>query len=204
MTIAGKIYIIAFVSFFGTGLYLTIKSHNESVVKEINSKGKIKSDSLLMSNLTLKVTKLYSSDSLYRSAVKKSGYKYDSIKGIIIKPQVNIQSVQNNGRAIQNNAPNFGNQIVGDINLNTGRKFDDNSKREALQLLKGRENQKISITSVMGDPESFNLATEIKEFLIQQKFLVDGVGQSVFSKPIYGLIWEEAKNEIIVGSKPIK
>ncbi len=204
LTLAGKIYIIAFVSFFGTGLYLTISSHNESVVKEIKSNERIKSDSILMSNLTSKVTKLFSSDSLYRSAVKKGGYKYDSIKGIIIKPQVNIQNVQNNGRAIQNNAPNFGNQIVGDINLNTGRKFDDKTRRETLQLLKGRENQKISITSVMGDPEAFNLATEIKQFLIQQKFIVEGVGQGIFSEPIYGLIWDEAKNEIIVGSKPIK
>jgi hypothetical protein len=130
LTLAGRVYIIAFAFFFGTGLYLTISSHNESVVKEIKSNEKIKSDSLLMSNLNLKVAKLYSSDSLYRSAIKKGGYKYDSIKGIIIKPQVNIQNIQNNGRAIQNNAPNQGIQNLGDgdIYLNAKKELTDKGK----------------------------------------------------------------------------
>jgi hypothetical protein len=56
----------------------------------------------------------------------------------------------------------------------------------------------------MGDPDSFNLATQINEFLIQQKFLTDGVSQSIYSKPVYGLIWDEVKSEIIVGSKRIQ
>jgi hypothetical protein len=117
LTLAGKIYIIAFVFFFGTGLYLTIKSHSESVDKEITSKERIKSDSLLMSNLTVKVTKLYISDSSYRAAIKNGGYKYDSIKGTIVNPRINIQNVQNGGRAIQNNAPNHGIQNLGDGNI---------------------------------------------------------------------------------------
>jgi hypothetical protein len=143
------------------------------------------------------------SDSLFRIALKRGNYKYDSINGVIISPKINIQNVQDNGKAIQNNAPNFGLQHLGDINLNTARKFDDEGKRELLQRLKGKEKEKISITSVMGDPESFNLATQINDFLIEHKFLTDGIGQAIFEKPVYGLIWDKTKNEIIVGSKPI-
>jgi hypothetical protein len=84
----------------------------------------------------------YISDGSYRGAIKKGGYKYDSIKGTIISPKINIQNVQNNGRAIQNNAPNVGNQHVGDINLNATRTFDDRSKIEILKILKGKENKK--------------------------------------------------------------
>lgn len=130
LTLAGKIYIIAFASFFGTGLYLTVKSHNESVIKELKSNERIKSDSLLMSNLSVRVNKLYLSDSNYRAAIKKGGYKYDSIKGTIISPQISIQNIKDNGRAIQNNAPNQGIQNLGDgdIYLNAKKELTDNGK----------------------------------------------------------------------------
>ena len=116
LTLAGKIYIIAFVSFFGTGLYLTINSHNESVVKEITSKERIKSDSILMSNLRRDVTKLVKSDSLYESAIEKGGFKFDSVNGVIINPQVNVGK---DGSAIVNYASNKGLQAARDINFNS-------------------------------------------------------------------------------------
>lgn len=134
LTIYGKIYIIAFASFFGTGLYLTIQSHNESLVKEITSKNRIKSDSISMSNLTVKVTKLYLSDSLYRSAINSSGFKYDSINGIILNSKVNVGK---DGSAVVNYASNQGLQAGRDINLTTSEKvWSDNDLRKLLTDMK--------------------------------------------------------------------
>lgn len=129
----GKIYIIAFGLFFGTGLYLTIKTHSESVVKEVASNKRIKSDSLLMSNLTVKVSKLYASDSLYKSAVKKGGFKYDSINGVIINPQVNIGK---DGSAIVNYTSNQGLQAGRDINLSNERKLNNEEIKELIESTK--------------------------------------------------------------------
>jgi len=134
LTSAGKIYIIAFGSFFGTGLYLTINSHNESLVKEITSKERIKSDSLLMSNLRKDVTKLVKSDSLYESAIKKSGYKFDAINGVIVNR--NFQQVEKGSSAFQNNATNYGNQAGRDINLSNEKKLNSEEIKELIESTK--------------------------------------------------------------------
>ncbi len=130
LTLAGKIYIIAFALFFGTGLYLTVKSHNESITKETISKSKNYQDSIKfelrhqetlerLGFLSSAYERANKSDSIFKVALKRGNYKYDSVKGIIVSPKINIQTVAKDGRGIQNNEANLGNQFLGDIqNLN--------------------------------------------------------------------------------------
>ena len=44
----------------------------------------------------------------------------------------------------------------------------------------------VDITSVLGDGEAYNFATQIKSFLERKGYKVNGVNQAVYSKPVIG------------------
>ena len=64
----------------------------------------------------------------------------------------------------------------------------------------------VNVTSVLGDGEAYNFANQIKSYLKEQGYEVNGVNQSVFSNPISGQIIEPPKDNnntyrIIIGNK---
>jgi hypothetical protein len=172
LTLAGKIYIAAFAVFFGTGLYLTIKSQIESREKEINSAKHIKSDSTSMVNLTIKVTKLYSSDSTYKSAIKKGGFKYDSINGIIISPRINVQKIGKGGSGIQNNNSSiYGPQAGRDLIINGGERIL-NDQGISLLLEKTKKYKSWRIRLNPSIKAGATMVEQIREVLIENGYQV--------------------------------
>jgi hypothetical protein len=59
----------------------------------------------------------------------------------------------------------------------------------------------VTVTCVMGDGEAFNFATEIKNYLINQGYRVNGVNQAIFLKPVIGQTFDAKKLTITVGTR---
>ena len=84
------------------------------------------------------------------------------------------------------------------------RKLDFSIQNQLLSFLQNK-NEKITITSILGDPESFQFANQINDLLKAQGFTkVDGVGQAVFIKPVIGQFIDRDTSgvKILIGSKP--
>lgn len=98
------------------------------------------------------------------------------------------------------------NNQSGDNIMNFGsqpRELDSNLQTQLKEIIKTKE---VVVTSVMGDGEAFNFASQIKDYLEKEGFSVNGVNQAVYSKPISGQIVEPPKDEkdsfkIIIGNK---
>lgn len=62
----------------------------------------------------------------------------------------------------------------------------------------------VEVSAALGDGEAYAYAAEIKEFLVANKYSVDGVNQAVWMPPITGanVIVGETPRKIQVGSKP--
>lgn len=98
------------------------------------------------------------------------------------------------------------NNQYGDNVMNFGsqpRELDLNLRNQLKEIIK---TNKVSVTSVMGDGEAFNFATQIKKYLEKEGFSVDGVNQAIYSNPVSGQIIEPPKDEsdfykIIIGNK---
>ena len=63
----------------------------------------------------------------------------------------------------------------------------------------------VDVTSILGDNEAFNFASQIKDFLEKSGYTVKGVNQAVYTKPITGQIIEPPQTQskiykIIIGS----
>ena len=83
------------------------------------------------------------------------------------------------------------------------RKLDNNIQNQLLGFLQDK-NERIEISSILGDPESFEFASQINNFLKSQGYLsVDGVNQSVYTKPVVGqfLNRDSTGVKILIGSK---
>jgi hypothetical protein len=89
------------------------------------------------------------------------------------------------------------------VNIGTlPRNLDMNTQRQLLSFLNSKE-ERIDINSVMGDAESFHFANQINDFLKSQRFTkVDGVSQSVFTKPVVGQFMNRDSSgvKILIGS----
>ena len=65
------------------------------------------------------------------------------------------------------------------------RQLDQATKDQIIREIP--KSASIQVTSVMGDGEAFNYATEILNFLKSNNYLnVDGVNQGVYSQPVFG------------------
>ena len=66
------------------------------------------------------------------------------------------------------------------------RKLSQDNYDQLINLLPDK-NEKIDITSIMGDSEAFQLATQISDFLKYQGYkAVNGVNQGVYNGPVFG------------------
>lgn len=67
------------------------------------------------------------------------------------------------------------------------RQLDDRLKGNLKSMIAQDKSKKIEVNAVMGDPEAFQYANEIKNYLISQGYTaVDGVAQAIFSQPVTG------------------
>jgi hypothetical protein len=62
---------------------------------------------------------------------------------------------------------------------------------------------KVSVTAVMGDQEAFGFASEVDAWLRSAGYVVDGVNQAIFSKPVTGQGVEKVGDEyrLVIGSQ---
>lgn len=67
------------------------------------------------------------------------------------------------------------------------RHLTTQQKNELLKNLTNFKSHKIHITTIMGDSESFQFASEIKELFIQAGWNVEGVTRVVYVSTIYGI-----------------
>ncbi|MFA5934579.1 MAG: hypothetical protein WC827_01695 [Candidatus Paceibacterota bacterium] len=99
------------------------------------------------------------------------------------------------------------NNINGNNNVYLGpqpRKLDSSLETQLKQLIP--TGSSVNVTSVLGDGEAYNFASQIKEYLDRNNYKVNGVNQAVYSQPINGQIIENPKDDsdsfkIIIGNK---
>ncbi|MDD4996487.1 MAG: hypothetical protein PHW15_03410 [Patescibacteria group bacterium] len=97
--------------------------------------------------------------------------------------------------------------INGDNTMNFGspaRKLDKRLKEQLKQKI--YSGSSVNIASVLGDGEAFNFANEIKSYLSEQGYKIDGVDQVIYSEPVKGQIIYppeegDSKYRIVIGSK---
>ncbi len=114
--------------------------------------------------------------------------KKDTVKTQV----VNVTSNNQNG-GITANQVNIG---------SIPRNLDINTQGQLLSFLNSKD-ERIDINSIMGDAESFQFANQINDFLKSQGFTnVDGVNQSVFTKPVIGQFMNRDSSgvHILIGS----
>ena len=66
------------------------------------------------------------------------------------------------------------------------------------------KDKKVSITAVMGDQEAFRFANEVKDYLSSKGYTVDGVSQSIYSRPVVGQTInrnDDGGFDIIIGAR---
>jgi len=147
-----------------------------------------------------KATKLDTSAFIQRKSIPNTLTKTHKELIVIKEPKkdtvktqvVNVTSNNQNG-GITANQVNIG---------SIPRNLDLNTQRQLLSFLNSK-NERIDINSVMGDAESFQFANQINDFLKAQGFTkVDGVSQSVFTKPVVGQFMNRDSSgvKILIGS----
>lgn len=76
-----------------------------------------------------------------------------------------------------------------------------NNLDSQLEMLNAKN---IRVVAVMGDQEAFQFATEIKDYLESKNWVVSGVDQAVYTKPVIGQSLQDRGNgvfEVIVGGQ---
>lgn len=147
-----------------------------------------------------KASKLDTSSFIQRKSLPNSPAKTNKDLIVIKEPKkdtiktevVNVTSNNQSG-GITANQVNIG---------SIPRNLDVNTERQLLSFLNSK-NERIDINSVMGDAESFQFANQINDFLKSQGFTkVDGVSQSVFTKPVVGQFMNRDSSgvKILIGS----
>ena len=81
------------------------------------------------------------------------------------------------------------------------REIDEQFIKELKQYLPESKDEKIIITSILGDSEAFQLAKSLKHYLESQGWIVEGVNQAVYTEPVIGIQVKFKPLEFIVGSK---
>jgi hypothetical protein len=80
------------------------------------------------------------------------------------------------------------------------RNLDAGFQNQLLHFLPEKDKQ-VTVTCVMGDGEAFRFATQIREFLVGQGYIVAGVKRAVFLAPVEGEIIDPEAREITIGTR---
>lgn len=90
------------------------------------------------------------------------------------------------------------------VNVERPQRHIDNNLRNQIRRELPKE-RPINLTCLLGDSETYQLASEILDFLLSEGFTVveGGICQSIFSKPVQGLVVEHGEKEtlFVVGSR---
>lgn len=90
---------------------------------------------------------------------------------------------------------------AGVVNVGAQPRQVDAKFREMFQQLHLDKAKPIKVRSTSGDSESFNFATQIKEFLVSQGFTVNGVNQCIFRVPVVGLQFAPDIMTFVIGTR---
>jgi hypothetical protein len=80
------------------------------------------------------------------------------------------------------------------------RKIDAGLMNQLRQILPDKT-KKVTVTTIMGDSEAFAFATQIKDYLVQQGYEVNGVNQAVFSGPVFGQQFDPNTLTFTIGTR---
>ena len=91
---------------------------------------------------------------------------------------------------------------AGQVNIAPpARQLDANGKSQLVEHLP--KSKKVTVTSVMGDGEAHQFATQIKAFLEDEGYDVEGVNQAIYTAPVQGQVIQPTENGIgvIIGTR---
>ncbi len=126
--------------------------------------------------------------------------RIDSLEGKKINPN-NMSSNEEKSNVTVNSYNQSGGITANQVNIGKlARTLNVELQTQLQQLLAENKTQEISITSVMGDGEAFGFATQIKNFLEQQGFIINGVNQAVYTQAVVGQSFNSKNLEIIIGT----
>lgn len=80
------------------------------------------------------------------------------------------------------------------------RRISPKLQHEIKQLIKDKTRE-VTITCSLGDGESYNFATQIKEYLFNEGYKVREINQAVFINPSFGLKFDPSTMTITIGIK---
>lgn len=126
---------------------------------------------LKLRNEDIKVIRIQN-DSL-RNQLSKLGIKQDQF---LVVSQFSAQEVSKSRIALEN---------MGYKQISRGISMYD--KIEMIRILKIYRNSRVVLTTIMGDSEAFQFATQIKEVFETAGWKVDGINQAIYNKPITGV-----------------
>lgn len=121
-------------------------------------------------------------------------YVYNNENGMINSPN-SVQSINQQGGI-----------TTGNLNIESPkREINQEFINELNKYLPKSKDKKITITSILGDAESFQLAKDLKKYLESQGWNVDGINQALYIEPIVGIevdTNESGNVDFIIGTKP--
>lgn len=144
-------------------------------------------------------------DTSYKINETSTSKKNDSRRQIVIKAP-NKDTIKSQVVNVTSNNQ-FGGITANQVNIGAVPRKIDLTLTNQLLVFAQNKDESIDITSVMGDQEAYQFATEIKNFLLSQGYKkVDGVNQALFNQPVIGqfLNRENSGIKILIGSKGTK
>ncbi|MCP4491521.1 MAG: hypothetical protein GY820_30045 [Gammaproteobacteria bacterium] len=90
---------------------------------------------------------------------------------------------------------------AGVVNVGPQPRNIDTGLVNQLQLMLPDKTKTVTLTAVMGDGEAFSFATQIKNFLVERGYEVNGVNQSVFNAPVIGQQFNPDTLTLIIGTR---
>jgi len=90
---------------------------------------------------------------------------------------------------------------AGVVNVEPQTRHIDAVLVNQLQQILPDKTKTVTVTSVMGDGEAFSFATQIKDFLVQQGYDVNGVNQSIFTAPVIGQQFNPDTLTLTIGTR---
>jgi hypothetical protein len=127
--------------------------------------------------------------------------KNPKVSSIIIK-QPNKDTVKTQVVTVTSNNQ-LGGITANQVNIGSQpRKLDISTANQLVNYIPNKD-EKIDLTCIMGDAESFQFATQIKDFLLSIGYKnVNGVSQALFNQPVKGQFMDRDSSgvKIVIGS----
>ena len=90
---------------------------------------------------------------------------------------------------------------AGVVNITPQQRILSSKLQHELKQLIKDETREVTITCSLGDAESYNFATQIKDYLFSEGYKVRKINQAVFINPSFGLKFDPSTLTITIGIK---